>query len=135
MKSNYASVSFENLKENPAKYTGALISVKGFLQIDNNWLVEDLRRSIPALYNKPVTEEFGGSPDVMKISIDPIYADALHKFRFGKICTIYGIYSRAPNNAGSDGLFCFIRIDRVESPDGKCINFQYRMEQEPKGKK
>lgn len=135
LKSNYTSVSFENLKENPAKYSGAQISISGVLQIDNNWLVEDLRGSIAALYNKSFAGNNGADQGIMKIGLDPIYADALHKFGFGQQCTLYGVYTHALNNAGSDGLFCFIRIDRVESPDGKCINFQYRMEQKRKGKK
>jgi len=124
LKDLYTPVSFENLKADPNKYSGAQISVNGFLARDYDWVDTD---RVPALYNKPFTSN-GPRPGAMKIGIDVLYADALYKFGFTQKCTIYGVYLMGSHNSGSAGLFSFIRIDRIEGRDGKCLKLQFSIE-------
>ncbi|CAN5324330.1 hypothetical protein BH09VER1_BH09VER1_37550 [soil metagenome] len=117
---NYKAVSFEDLKKDPQKYSGAMICIKGFLGRDYD--VNDSNTDA-ALYGSPFSKKDGPGSDILKLRLAGYYGSALFKFGFLRECKIYGIYfMTGPPTEGND-VCMLTRIDRVEGMDGTSIDF------------
>lgn len=115
----YPSVSFKELKENPDKYCGAMVSVNGFVAPDYDWFDADY---VPALYAKPLGIKEMPTSGAQIIKIDIFYRLAFRELGAFQKCKIFGIWYKHNSDLITGK---FIRIDRVEAENGKILDMQF----------
>jgi len=121
---NYTVVSFEMLKNDPKKYSGALVAIDVYLARDSEVLDSD---KIPALFDKESEVRHEPALDSSKVQVNIVYADMLHKFGFNQWCRVYGVYYVPCSGIDVKELYSFIRIDRVEG-SRSVLNFYFQIE-------